>query len=128
MGSESAFAGSDSAASAGGEAAAATAAAAAAAKATPLVRRTADGGLRRSRRGVGGGGRGEGASAATSRRDAMGRDAPGLRGVGVHRTRAPRVVEDYSPTRRACPYPYPDVYGHLPSTIQLAMCSTTVID
>jgi hypothetical protein len=103
VGSESAFAGSDSAASAGGEAAAATAAAAVA-RATPLVRRTAEGGGLRGSRRRGGGGRrgGEGASAATSRRDAMRRDGPGLREVGVHRTRAPRVAEDYSPGGPAC--------------------------
>lgn len=70
VGSESAFAGSDSAASAGGEAAAAAATAAAAARPIPPVRRTAERGLRCLRRGGGGGP--EGASVATSRRDAIG--------------------------------------------------------
>jgi hypothetical protein len=67
VGSESAFAGSDSAASAGGAAAAVMAAAA---RATPLARRTTEGCFQDSRRGGEGGG--EGNSAARSRRDAMG--------------------------------------------------------
>lgn len=69
VGSDSAFAGSASAARAGGDAAAAATVAAAAARATPLARWAAGGeGFRGSRRDEGGG---EGASAATSRRDAM---------------------------------------------------------
>lgn len=89
MGSESAFAGSDSAASAGGEAAAAPAtatAAAAATRPTPPVRRTAEGGLRSSGRGARGGL--EGPSVATSRRDAIGRG--GMREVGVNPNPASR--------------------------------------
>lgn len=91
MGSDSAFAGSASAASAGGEAAAMAMVAAAAARETPLAKWAADGGgfcgsLR--------GGGGEGASAATSRRDAMaGQDSL----LGVHRTRKSlKILDGYN--------------------------------